>query len=54
MIGVFIGMLEKSLKNNIMNIFEKLKQKGYILFFNQGYRWASEFVIVLPDRHNFF
>lgn len=36
-----------------MNIFEQLKEKGYILFFNQGDRYVEEF-IAPKDRPNFF
>lgn len=36
-----------------MNIFEKLKEKGYVLFFNQGDRYVEKF-IAPADRPNFF
>lgn len=36
-----------------MNIFEQLKEKGYIIFFNQGDSYAEKF-IAPGDRPNFF
>lgn len=36
-----------------MNLFERLKEKGYIIFFNQGDRYTEKF-IATNDRPNFF